>query len=332
MAIGRIGCLLTEQPGTPTGARRGASSSTRRPPRGWARRPACRCTRPSSTRSPSTRSPSPCCGSGCGTGRSPPGETLTLYVAAYGVFRFFVEFVRGNEVAWLGLTRPQLFLLVTIPLLLARIAWIASRGASVATPKGCPVDRPPDDPSPDDPEAHEPEDGPPEGRVPDQPDAASAEEGAEPPDPVTPGPADDARTDLARAKPRRGSLRLQPPRRTRRLRYPRVRSPGCPPRTGFRRPMPRRRRPDSSARLPPRRLPRRRTVDLEWVPVLRRDAGFGSRDHPVLRDLRSDVQLPRSTLAVHPRDRGIRPADALRRWRRFATGALIVCAGRHGSS
>lgn len=57
------------------------------------------------------------------------GETLTLYVAAYAVFRFFVEFVRGNEVAWAGLTRPQLFLIVTIPLLLARIAWLASRGA-----------------------------------------------------------------------------------------------------------------------------------------------------------------------------------------------------------
>ena len=57
-----------------------------------------------------------------------PGETLTFYLAAYGVFRFLVELVRGNEVAWLGLTRPQLFLLVTVPLLLARIAWQARRG------------------------------------------------------------------------------------------------------------------------------------------------------------------------------------------------------------
>ena len=40
----------------------------------------------------------------------PPGETFVWYVAAYGVFRFLVEFVRGNDVAWAGLTRPQLFL------------------------------------------------------------------------------------------------------------------------------------------------------------------------------------------------------------------------------
>jgi hypothetical protein len=37
--------------------------------------------------------------------------------------------VRGNDVAWEGLTRPQLFLLATIPLVLARIAWQVKRGA-----------------------------------------------------------------------------------------------------------------------------------------------------------------------------------------------------------
>ncbi len=51
----------------------------------------------------------------------PPGETFVWYVGAYGVFRFLVEFVRGNEVVWHGLTRPQLFLAVTIPLVLLRI-------------------------------------------------------------------------------------------------------------------------------------------------------------------------------------------------------------------
>jgi prolipoprotein diacylglyceryltransferase len=59
----------------------------------------------------------------------PPGETFVWYVAGYAVFRFLVEFVRGNEIAWLGLTRPQLFLLATIPLIFARIAWQARRGA-----------------------------------------------------------------------------------------------------------------------------------------------------------------------------------------------------------
>lgn len=60
--------------------------------------------------------------------RLPQGETFVLYIASYAVFRFLVEFVRGNEVVWWGLTRPQLFLAVAIPLVLARIAWQAHRG------------------------------------------------------------------------------------------------------------------------------------------------------------------------------------------------------------
>jgi prolipoprotein diacylglyceryltransferase len=61
--------------------------------------------------------------------RLPPGEVFVWYVAAYAVFRFGIEFVRGNEVVWLGLTRPQLFLAVTIPLLALRIAVRARAGA-----------------------------------------------------------------------------------------------------------------------------------------------------------------------------------------------------------
>jgi prolipoprotein diacylglyceryltransferase len=128
MAIGRIGCLLTEQPGTPTGHAWGITldaAAARRTgsPAGvplhpsfvyeiafhlvafaviwwWLRHR-----------------------------RLPPGETFVWYVAAYAVFRFLVEFVRGNDVAWAGLTRPQLFLLVTIPLVLARIVWQYQHGA-----------------------------------------------------------------------------------------------------------------------------------------------------------------------------------------------------------
>ena len=124
MAIGRIGCLLTEQPGTPTGAGWGIvldadAAAYTGGPAGvplhpsfvyeiafhalafallwfWLRH------RPIAA-----------------------GETLTLYIAAYGAFRFMVEFVRGNEVAWMDLTRPQLFLLVTLPVLFARILWMA---------------------------------------------------------------------------------------------------------------------------------------------------------------------------------------------------------------
>jgi phosphatidylglycerol:prolipoprotein diacylglycerol transferase len=67
----------------------------------------------------------------------PAGETFVWYVAAYGVFRFMVEFVRGNEVVWHGLTRPQLFLAVTIPLVLLRIAlrWRSGAYSHLRTPE-----------------------------------------------------------------------------------------------------------------------------------------------------------------------------------------------------
>ncbi|WP_454156868.1 prolipoprotein diacylglyceryl transferase [Microbacterium lacticum] len=128
MCIGRIGCLLTERPGTPTG-------------QGWG----IVLTPDAAAR----------VGSPAGVPLHPSfvyeiafhaaafallwfwlrhrpiaaGETLTLYIAAYGLFRFFVEFVRGNEIAWAGFTRPQLFLMVTIPILLVRIAVMARRCA-----------------------------------------------------------------------------------------------------------------------------------------------------------------------------------------------------------
>jgi prolipoprotein diacylglyceryltransferase len=57
-----------------------------------------------------------------------PGETFVLYVAAYAVMRFLVEFIRGNEVVWEGLTRPQLFLAATIPLLAVRVVAGYRRG------------------------------------------------------------------------------------------------------------------------------------------------------------------------------------------------------------
>lgn len=149
MAIGLIGCLLTERPGTPTAAGWGivldadAAAYT---------------------------------GSPAGVPLHPsfvyeiafhaaafallwfwlrhrglaPGETLTLYIAAYAVFRFLVEFVRGNEVAWMGLTRPQLFLLVTIPLLFGRIVWMIRTGRFRAAP--APPSQPPHPSHPSQPE------------------------------------------------------------------------------------------------------------------------------------------------------------------------------------
>ena len=127
MAVGRVGCLLTETPGTPTGTPFGISLDAATAER---------------------------LGTVAGTPLHPsfgyeiafhavafvllwawlrhrvtsPGETFVLYVAAYGVFRFLVEFVRANEVAWHGLSRPQLFLLVALPVVLARVVHGARRG------------------------------------------------------------------------------------------------------------------------------------------------------------------------------------------------------------
>jgi len=139
MAVGRVGCLLTEVPGTPTGAafgirvdavaaeRLGITSGVPLHPSFvyeiafhlaafvalwvWLRH------RPFA-----------------------PGTTFVLYVAAYGVFRFLVEFVRGNEVVWQGLTRPQLFLAVTVPIVLLRAVVLWRRGP--VEPSALPTPRP----------------------------------------------------------------------------------------------------------------------------------------------------------------------------------------------
>ena len=119
MAVGRVGCLLTERPGTPTGTSLGhhpgcrGGRAARRPPAGVPLHPSFAyeiAFHARRLRRPVVLAASP---------RLPPGATFVLYVAAYGVFRFLVEFVRGNEVVWHGLTRPQLFLAVTVPIVLA---------------------------------------------------------------------------------------------------------------------------------------------------------------------------------------------------------------------
>jgi prolipoprotein diacylglyceryltransferase len=50
------------------------------------------------------------------------GDTLKLYLLAYGLFRFGVEFIRGNQVQAFGLTGPQL---VLIPLTLLLVVHFA---------------------------------------------------------------------------------------------------------------------------------------------------------------------------------------------------------------
>jgi phosphatidylglycerol:prolipoprotein diacylglycerol transferase len=127
MTIGRIGCLLTEKPGTPTGTSFGITLDPAAAARVGA--PAGVPLHPSFAYEIVFHAVAFCVLWFWLRHRlDSPGETLTLYLAAYGVFRFAVELVRGNDVAWLGMTRPQLFLLVTVPIVLGRVAWQAHRG------------------------------------------------------------------------------------------------------------------------------------------------------------------------------------------------------------
>lgn len=133
LAIGRIGCLLTENPGTPTGG-------------GWG-----------ITLTPEQAA---LLGATPGIGLHPsflyeivfqigalallwhyrdrgprPGDLFVCYVAAYALFRFGVEFVRGNDLRWLGLSGPQWFLLLMLPLLV-RTVWRVAAARVPAAPEG----------------------------------------------------------------------------------------------------------------------------------------------------------------------------------------------------
>ena len=132
MAIGRIGCLLTEVPGHPTGGLWGIVLT---PPQVAV------------------------IGGTAGVGLQPtfayeivfqaalfvwlwrnrdrlarPGDLFICYVAAYALFRFAVEFVRANEQVWFGMTRPQLFLLCALPLLVWRLSRVRRTQELIATP------------------------------------------------------------------------------------------------------------------------------------------------------------------------------------------------------
>ena len=85
------------------------------------------------------------------------GDTLKLYLLAAGIFRFFVEFVRGNEPQALGLTGPQWVLIPLVGLLIAHFGrqwwrdawrvpvppgavrtWWRARSSSMAAQRGGP--------------------------------------------------------------------------------------------------------------------------------------------------------------------------------------------------
>ncbi|GAB4099565.1 prolipoprotein diacylglyceryl transferase [Sinomonas halotolerans] len=127
MAVGRFGCLLTELPGTPTGGAWGMVL---------------------------TPGQAALFGAPAGVGLHPsfayeiafhalafaamwrwrdrlprPGDLFVCYVAAYALFRFAVEFVRGNNELWLGMSGPQWFLLAMLPLLAWRTVRVFARPA-----------------------------------------------------------------------------------------------------------------------------------------------------------------------------------------------------------
>lgn len=127
MCIGRVGCLLTEKPGTPTGSDWGVTLDPAAAARTGA--PAGVALHPSFGYEIIFHGLAFALWFWLRRRRLPAGEIFVWYIAAYGIFRFGVEFVRGNEVVWEGLTRPQLFLAAVIPLIVGRLVWRARRGA-----------------------------------------------------------------------------------------------------------------------------------------------------------------------------------------------------------
>lgn len=124
MAVGRVGCLLTELPGTPTGLPIGvtlAAADAALVPRAVADVPL----HPSFGYEILFHLAAFVLLLRYQNRFAAPGALFAGYLLAYAGFRFLVEFVRGNEVVALGLTRPQWFLLACAPL----AVWAAVRRA-----------------------------------------------------------------------------------------------------------------------------------------------------------------------------------------------------------
>ena len=118
LAIGRVGCFLSELPlGTPTDLPWGMTVSPEAAA-AFARCPGC-----GGPMHPSMLYEIGFHAAAFGLilTRGPllpiRGDTLKAYLLAYGIFRFGVEFVRGNEVQAWGLTGPQIVLIPLVGLL-----------------------------------------------------------------------------------------------------------------------------------------------------------------------------------------------------------------------
>ncbi|ORB83674.1 diacylglyceryl transferase [Mycobacterium kansasii] len=126
MAVGRIGCHLTEAPGRPTGLPWGVHAPAATP-----KCPGClvgAAMHPSFVYEIGFQLAAFAVLLWLRNKLTEPGELFVLYVAGYAVFRFFVEFVRANETVWLCLTRPQWFLLPSVVLIAVRLGYGYRRG------------------------------------------------------------------------------------------------------------------------------------------------------------------------------------------------------------
>ncbi|WP_188188795.1 prolipoprotein diacylglyceryl transferase [Nonomuraea sp. SYSU D8015] len=126
MAVGRIGCHLTEAPGRPTDLPWGVHAPASTP-----ECPGClagQAMHPSFIYEIIFQLAAFAALMWARKRLTQPGELFTLYLAAYAAFRFLVEFTRANETLWLGLTGPQWFLTAGLPLLALRLAYGWRRG------------------------------------------------------------------------------------------------------------------------------------------------------------------------------------------------------------
>jgi phosphatidylglycerol:prolipoprotein diacylglycerol transferase len=137
MAVGRFGCMLTERPGTVTGHAWGVVLN--KTEAALVHAPANVPLHPSFLYEIAFHALSFVLLWRFRDRLEQPAGLFTLYLAAYAVFRFLVELVRGNPVVWAGLTRPQLFLLVMAPLLLWRAVMVLRPHATNATHPTSPV-------------------------------------------------------------------------------------------------------------------------------------------------------------------------------------------------
>jgi prolipoprotein diacylglyceryltransferase len=129
MAVGRVGCLLTELPGTPTSLPWGIVLSAEQAASIPGAVPGVPL-HPSFAYEIAFHVAAFAAIVWARDRLTEKGELFNLYVIGYAAFRFLVEFVRGNDVVFAGLTRPQLFLAACLPLGVWHLARTARRGGN----------------------------------------------------------------------------------------------------------------------------------------------------------------------------------------------------------